>query len=135
MEYKDLTAGQKSKIADAKSPEEILKMAKTEGYELTDDEIEGISGGSFWVNEYYCPTTPLRGCLNMLVRTPCPPLGFPSGGMSLSTRILHASRDAGNGAEEQVDVALALLFGQLASLLAQLAKCVHLTERHNVDEG
>ena len=31
-------------------------MAKAEGYELSDEEIEGISGGSFWVNEYYCPT-------------------------------------------------------------------------------
>ena len=54
MEYKDLTEEQKRRIADA-SPEEILAMAKAEGYELTDEEIEGISGGSFWMNEYYCP--------------------------------------------------------------------------------
>ena len=34
MKYEDLTEAQKSKIADAKSPEEILEMAKTVGYEL-----------------------------------------------------------------------------------------------------
>ena len=55
MKYEDLTEEQKSKIAQAKSPEEILEMAKAEGYELIDEEIEGISGGSFWMNEYYCP--------------------------------------------------------------------------------
>ena len=54
MEYKDLMEEQKSKIAAA-SPEEILEMAKAEGYELTDEEIEGITGGSFWITEYYCP--------------------------------------------------------------------------------
>ena len=55
MEYKDLTEEQKSKIVAAKSPEEILEMAKAEGYELTDEEIEGISGGNFWIDEYWCP--------------------------------------------------------------------------------
>ena len=55
MKYKDLTDEQRNKIANAKSPEEILEMAKAEGYDLTDEEIENISGGSFWVTEYYCP--------------------------------------------------------------------------------
>ena len=34
MKYEDLTEEQKGKIAGAKSPEEILEMAKAEGYEL-----------------------------------------------------------------------------------------------------
>ena len=55
MKYEDLTDEQKSKIAAAKSPDEILEMAKAEGYELTHEELEDISGGSFWMNEYYCP--------------------------------------------------------------------------------
>ncbi len=55
MKYKDLTEEHKSKIADAKSPEEILEMAKAEGFELTDEEIEGIAAGNFWIDEYYCP--------------------------------------------------------------------------------
>ena len=46
MKYKDLTEEQKSKVANAKSPEEILEMANTVGYELTDEEIEGIAGGT-----------------------------------------------------------------------------------------
>ena len=55
MKYEDLTEEQKSKIADAKNPEEILEIAKAEGYELTREELEEISGGRFWMNEYYCP--------------------------------------------------------------------------------
>ena len=55
MKYQDLTEEQKGRIADAKSPEEILEMAKAEGYELTDGELEKISGGNFWIDEYWCP--------------------------------------------------------------------------------
>ena len=47
MKYSDLTDEQKSKVANAKSPEEILEMARAEGYELTDEELEAISGGGF----------------------------------------------------------------------------------------
>ena len=55
MQYKDLTEEQKSKVAGANSPEAILEIAKAEGYELTDEELEGISGGNFWIDEYWCP--------------------------------------------------------------------------------
>ena len=55
MRYGDLTDEQKSKVASAKSPEEILEMAEAEGYELTDEELEQIAGGGFWKDEYYCP--------------------------------------------------------------------------------
>jgi len=30
-------------------------MAKAEGYELEDDELEKISGGGFWSEDCYCP--------------------------------------------------------------------------------
>ena len=45
MNFDDLTDGQKAKARAAKTPEEILALAKEEGYELSDDELEAVSGG------------------------------------------------------------------------------------------
>ena len=45
MNFDDLTAEQKAKARAAKTPEEILALAKEEGYELSDDELEAVSGG------------------------------------------------------------------------------------------
>ena len=36
------------RLRDAASPEEILRIASEEGYELTDEELSGIAGGGFW---------------------------------------------------------------------------------------
>ena len=33
------------KLKSAKTPEEMLALAREEGFELTDEELEGISGG------------------------------------------------------------------------------------------
>ena len=55
MKYEDLTAEQKEKT-DGKTPEEILEIAKAEGYSLSDEELEAISGGvSAWDKYVYCP--------------------------------------------------------------------------------
>ena len=55
MKYEDLTAEQKEKT-DGKTPEEILEIAKAEGYSLSDEELEAISGGASAWNEYiFCP--------------------------------------------------------------------------------
>ena len=48
MEFKDLTEDQKAKIRECKTPEEMLALAKEEGYELSDEELESISGGISW---------------------------------------------------------------------------------------
>ena len=48
MEFKDLTEEQKAEVRACKSPEEILELAKDEGYELSDEELESISGGADW---------------------------------------------------------------------------------------
>ena len=50
MEYKDLTPEQKERARACKTPEEILALAQEEGYDLTDAEIEAISGagGGFY---------------------------------------------------------------------------------------
>ena len=48
MDFKDLTPEQKERVRNAKTPNDLLQLAKEEGYELTDDEIENISGGANW---------------------------------------------------------------------------------------
>ena len=45
MEFENLTEEQKAKVAACKTPEEILALANEEGYELSDDELEAVSGG------------------------------------------------------------------------------------------
>ena len=43
---KDLTEEQIAKVKACKSNEEILAVAKEEGIELTDEQLEAVSGGS-----------------------------------------------------------------------------------------
>ena len=43
-----LTDEQKKKVEAATSPEELLAIAKEYGHELTPEQLETISGGSFW---------------------------------------------------------------------------------------
>jgi len=48
MDIKDLTPELKAKAEKCETLEELLALAKAEGYELTDDEVESISGGDGW---------------------------------------------------------------------------------------
>ena len=43
-----LTEEQKAKIQAARSPEELLAIAKDSGYELSGEQLENISGGINW---------------------------------------------------------------------------------------
>jgi len=43
---KGLTEEQIQKFKECKGSEEVLRMAKEEGVELTDEQLEAISGGS-----------------------------------------------------------------------------------------
>lgn len=52
MEYNDLTDEQKAKVKACKTVEELVELAKAEGVELTDEQLNSFAGGdSFW-----CPT-------------------------------------------------------------------------------
>lgn len=53
MDYKDLTDEQRARVEACSSPEELLALAKAEGYELTDEELEMVSGG--WGDTLTCP--------------------------------------------------------------------------------
>ena len=47
MKYEDLSPELKEKVRACKSPEEMLALAQEEGYDLSDEELEGVSGGSW----------------------------------------------------------------------------------------
>ncbi|MBR3314137.1 MAG: Nif11-like leader peptide family natural product precursor [Atopobiaceae bacterium] len=47
MRFEDLTTRQKERAIACKTPEEFIDLAKTEGIELTDEELDGISGGGW----------------------------------------------------------------------------------------
>lgn len=52
MNLENLTPEQREKARNCKTPEDILALAKEEGYELSDEELSGIAGGEsmgdFW---------------------------------------------------------------------------------------
>ena len=48
MKFEDLTPEQMEKAKACKTPEDILALAKEEGYELSDEEMAAIAGGSEW---------------------------------------------------------------------------------------
>ena len=43
--YDNLSEGVEAKLHGCETPEEILALAQEEGYELTDEQLEGVSGG------------------------------------------------------------------------------------------
>ena len=43
--FDDLTEEQKAKALACKTPEELFELAKAEGIELGDEELEAINGG------------------------------------------------------------------------------------------
>ncbi len=47
MNFEDLTTEQKEKAVACKTPEELIELAKNEGVELTDEQLESISGGGW----------------------------------------------------------------------------------------
>ena len=56
MNFEDLKNPElQEKLKSAKTPEDILTMAKEEGFELSDDELEGVSGGSWGCRSDYEP--------------------------------------------------------------------------------
>ena len=46
--FSKLTDEQKKAVEAARSPEELLALAKEAGYELTTDQLQDVAGGSTW---------------------------------------------------------------------------------------
>lgn len=58
MNYEDLTPEQREMAKSCSTPEELLELSRKIGYELSEDELDAVSGGansswSCWANE--CP--------------------------------------------------------------------------------
>ena len=54
MNFEELSPELKQKILACKTPEDIIKLANEEGYELSDDELRSVSGGGFWDSPFDC---------------------------------------------------------------------------------
>jgi len=61
MRLADLTPEQMERAKACKTPEEILELAKEEGYELSDEELEAVSGGDW---DCWTVCTERSGCYN-----------------------------------------------------------------------
>jgi hypothetical protein len=48
MKFEDLTSEQKEKALACKTLEDVLALAKEEGYELSEEEMAAIDGGIDW---------------------------------------------------------------------------------------
>lgn len=57
MNYEDLTPEQQERAKACKSPEELIALAQSEGVTLTDEELDGISGG-WGCKSYVCDRQP-----------------------------------------------------------------------------
>lgn len=49
MNFEELTEDQKARARACKSPEELLELAKSEGVELSEEELDAVSGGDSWL--------------------------------------------------------------------------------------
>ncbi|MDO4399900.1 MAG: Nif11-like leader peptide family natural product precursor [Coriobacteriia bacterium] len=63
MDFKDIPDDIKKRVEACKNPEELLELAKEQGYKLSEAELEAISGG-VWTTPDNC--TLRRGLCNQL---------------------------------------------------------------------
>ena len=50
MDIKDLTPELKEKAQNCKSVDEIIALAKEEGVDLSDEQLDAIAGGTEWID-------------------------------------------------------------------------------------
>lgn len=52
MNLDDITPEMREKAKECKSTEELLELARQEGYELSDEQLENVAGG--WKDDSDC---------------------------------------------------------------------------------
>ena len=57
----------KEKVTACKTSEELMNLAKSEGIELTDEQMDAISGGSTWTNDCKSYDTDAWHCVSLNV--------------------------------------------------------------------
>ena len=55
MNIDDLSPEMRERARACGTPEELLELAKEEGYELSDEELDGLAGGWCTDHEWGCP--------------------------------------------------------------------------------
>ena len=55
MKFEELSQEQQEKAKACKTPEDLLELAKEEGYELSENDLQAISGGTSWSCIPDCP--------------------------------------------------------------------------------
>lgn len=55
MKQEDLSPELREKVLACKTPEELIDLARESGIDLTDEQLEAISGGSPWSGCDYEP--------------------------------------------------------------------------------
>ena len=48
MNFEELSPEIKAKARECATPQDILKLAGEQGYELSDEQLEAVCGGGFW---------------------------------------------------------------------------------------
>ena len=48
MDLSELSPEQLAKVRECKTPADMLALAKAIGYKLSDEQVDGIAGGTFW---------------------------------------------------------------------------------------
>ena len=54
MDLSNVSQELMDKARNCKTPEELLALARQEGIELSDEELEGIAGGQDWCGPFGC---------------------------------------------------------------------------------
>ena len=55
MNFEDLTEEQKAKARECKTPEELMQLAMDEDLDLTEEQLEKVSGGGNAWEDFDCP--------------------------------------------------------------------------------
>ncbi len=50
MDLQNVTPELREKAKGCKTPEELLDLAREEGYELSEEELQAVSGGNWFTN-------------------------------------------------------------------------------------